>query len=176
MFLPNSQEVNNMKVLLRKMLKEIGLNLKWSGTSLKVPFQILNLLLTFDFGIFLFNQLWIKVEEIIENLYNYYLKNKKWWTLLIAFTRYTGYVSLTPVLLKLVLFFAFFLFVCFLFCFFLLVCLFFVFVLVFWSSSTVYYDFSQNLSGGLKIKATYSHWFCWQAFLFQMSLLDIKMV
>ena len=165
-----------MKVLLRKILKEIGLNLKWSGTSLQVPFQILNLLLTFDFGIFLINQLWIKVEEIIENLYNYYLKNKKWWTLLIAFTRYIGYVSLTPVLLKLVLFFvSFCLFVSY-FVFFLLVCLLFVFVLVFWSSSTVYYDFSQNLSGGLKIKATYSHWFCWQAFLFQMSLLDIKMV
>ena len=123
MFLPNSQEVNNMKVLLRKMLKEIGLNLKWSGTSLQVPFQILNLLLTFDFGIFLFNQLWIKVEEIIENLYNYYLKNKKWWTLLIAFTRYIGYVSLTPVLLKLVLFFFLFcLFVSFFVC--LFVCLF----------------------------------------------------
>ena len=164
-----------MKVLLRKMLKEIGLNLKWSGTSLQVPFQILNLLLTFDFGIFLFNQLWIKVEEIIENLYNYYLKNKKWWTLLIAFTRYIGYVSLTPVLLKLVLFFVLFcLFVSFFVC--LFVCLFFIFVLVIWSSSTVYYDFSQNLSGGLKIKATYIHWFCWEAFLFQMSLLDIKMV
>ena len=164
-----------MKVLLRKMLKEIGLNLKWSGTLLQVPIQILNLLLTFDFGIFLFNQLWIKVEEIIEKLYNYYLKNKKWWTLWIAFTRYIGYVSLTPVLLKLVLFFVLFcLFVSFFVC--LFVCLFFVFVLVIWSSSTVYYDFSQNLSGGLKIKATYIHWFCREAFLFQMSLLDIKMV
>ena len=135
MFLPNSQEVNNMKVLLRKMLKEIGLNLKWSGTSLQVPFQILNLLLTFDFGIFLFNQLWIKVEEIIENLYNYYLKNKKWWTLLIAFTRYIGYVSLTPVLLKLVLFFFFVLFVCFFFC--LFVCLFVCFLFLFWSFDPV---------------------------------------
>ena len=125
-----------MKVLLRKMLKEIGLNLKWSGTLLQVPIQILNLLLTFDFGIFLFNQFWIKVEEIIEKLYNYYLKNKKWWTLWIAFTRYIGYVSLTPVLLKLVLFFFLFcLFVSFFVC--LFVCLFVCFLFLFWSFDPV---------------------------------------
>ena len=125
-----------MKVLLRKMLKEIGLNLKWSGTLLQVPIQILNLLLTFDFGIFLFNQFWIKVEEIIEKLYNYYLKNKKWWTLWIAFTRYIGYVSLTPVLLKLVLFFFFVcLFVSFFVC--LFVCLFVCFLFLFWSFDPV---------------------------------------
>lgn len=46
-----------MKILLRKMLKEIGLNIKRSGTNLQVPLQILNLQLIFDFGIFLFNQL-----------------------------------------------------------------------------------------------------------------------